>query len=88
MSHGLYWRPVPKDQPPPESASSLKHLLIPKLWGDSTPPLGDETEAGRDLIPYLEGIRDSTGDSDMKEDAAGLIAAIREHGAVEMWVGA
>jgi hypothetical protein len=33
MSTSMYWRPVPKDLPEPESVSGVKRLLAERLWG-------------------------------------------------------
>jgi len=89
MSSTLYFRAVPKDLPPASSASSLKHLLGPKLWGgnwSSAYGLENTATATADLIPYLEGIRDA-GNEEMREDADDLIAALKEHGEVDLWIG-
>jgi hypothetical protein len=82
----MYWRPVPKDLPEPESVSGVKRLLAERLWGHDGSLYGEPIEVGKSLIPYLEGIADA-GSGERKEDAEALIAAIREHGSIELWIG-
>lgn len=82
MSTDLHWMPAPKDQPPPEIlGSALKRCLARRLWGHDGSLRGETVEVHESLLPYLEGLVDGKVDG-----AAELVAAIREHGAVLLWI--
>lgn len=84
MSKSLYWRPAPV-RPEGESLSlALRHILGLRLWGDETPPLGAVRELDIDVpgtAAYLEDLADAG-----TEDAAELLAALRKHRRIELWV--
>lgn len=87
MSFGLYWRPAPKEVPPAHDLPvDLKYVLARRLWGHDGTLRGEAVLTGT-IIPYLEGIADARGNSDAAEGARELIKAIKEHGAVELWIG-
>lgn len=87
MSTSLYWRPAPREVPPSNTLGGmLKSRIARRLWdhdGSLTEP--EPLEVGKELMPYLEGLRDG-GSGELSEDAAELTEAIREHGAVEIWI--
>lgn len=82
MSFGLYYRPVPKEIPPAiDLPVDLKYPLARRFLGHDGSLRGEMTVT-REHIPYLEGLADGG-----TEGAAELIAAVREHEAVELWIG-
>jgi hypothetical protein len=86
MSSSLYWRPVPREVPPANSLPyGLKKALARRYWDHDGSLNGDMIEISEADVPYLEGIRDAAS-GEVSEGAAGLIEAIREYGAVEIWI--
>lgn len=82
MSTSLYWRPVPQDTPPARDLPyDLKKAISQRFWGHDGSLYGDEVELTQAHVMYLEGLRDAGVDG-----AADLIAAIRAHGAIELWI--
>lgn len=82
MSSNLYWRPVPKEQPPKrELPFELKKALAQRLWGHDGSLYGDAVDLDERIVPYLEGLADGG-----IVGASELLAAIREHGEVELWI--
>lgn len=82
MSSTLYWRPAPKDVPAPRDLpTGLKWALARRLWGHDGSLNGDEIELDEAIVPYLEGLADGG-----VEGAADLIAALRAHGTVLLWI--
>lgn len=82
MSTSLYWRPAPKDVPPADTLpSELKKALARRYWDHDGSMWADEREFDSADVPYLEGLRDAGLDG-----AAELIAAIKKHGRVEVWI--
>ena len=82
MSTDLYWMPSPKESPPPEVLDTdLKRILARRLWNHDGSLHGEAREVTSALIPYLEGLADGGVDG-----AAELIAAIREHHTVLIWI--
>lgn len=84
MSRSLYWRPAPKDPPPgaqlPDDLMFALRKRAERDWG----LLSGGIPLDKADIPYLEGLADGGGE-ELAEGANELIAAIREHGAVEVW---
>lgn len=78
MSSTLHWRPTPPTLPPTGASSDLKHPLTKRYRLQYDEPY----QLNSDDLPYLEGLRDAG-----MGDAATLIADIRDHGSVEVWVG-
>jgi hypothetical protein len=78
MSTNLFWRPIPDDEPLPYV---LKQLLGRKIWDDGGLH-GEWTEIGRELLPWLEGVRDAGGE--VGTEAQQLIALINVHGTIEV----
>lgn len=86
MSFGLYYRPVPKEVPPAGDLPVALKYVIARRFFDHDGSLRGRALLDRRMIPYLEGIADAnTGEA--SEGAAELIKAIREHDAVELWIG-
>ncbi len=82
MSTDLWYRPVPKDQPPAETLPyPLKRAIARRYWDHDGTLCGDELEFTAADVPYLEGLADGG-----VEGARELIGAIREHGAVILWI--
>ncbi len=87
MSTNLYMRPVPREQPPAEELPfGLKKAISQRLWGHDGSLYGDEVEVGPSMVPYLEGLADG-GSGEISAGATELLAAIRTHGAVTLWIG-
>jgi hypothetical protein len=80
MSSNLYWRtPNPQGQ---NFAYTLKFQLREYFGGEY---IGQWTQVGPDLIPFLEGVVAGAGKkSDVAKEAQFLIDKIREHGSVEI----
>lgn len=82
MSTALYWRPAPKDEPPPDSLSDhLKRILARRFWDHDGSLYADTVTMTRDDLAYVEGLKDA-----MVADANVLYEAIKEHGDVEIWI--
>jgi hypothetical protein len=83
VSSSLYWRPAPTDRPAPRDLpEGLKKALANRFWGHDGSLFGDEIELDERAVPYLDGL------SDGRVDGAGdLIAAIRAHGKILLWIG-
>jgi hypothetical protein len=78
-----HWRPAPKDAPPPgELPEALGKAIERRLWDDYGHLREEVFEVGFEIIPYLEGLEDGNVDG-----AAELLAAIREHDRVWLWIG-
>jgi hypothetical protein len=86
MSFGLYWRPVPKEIPPARDLPVALKYPLARRYMDHDGSLRGETTVTKADIPYLEGLADG-GSLEVAEGAAELIAAVREHDAVELWIG-
>lgn len=87
MSSSLYWRPAPKEEPPAHDLPfGLKKAISQRFWGHDGSLYGDKVEMGASVIPYLEGLADG-GTEEIADGARELIAAIRKHGTVEVWIG-
>lgn len=84
MTTTMYWRPAPKETPPAHDLpDTLKRILARRYWDHDGSLYGGEVGLGTVADrTYLEGLRDAgvTG-------AAALLAAVIEHGAVELWIG-
>ena len=81
MSTSLYWAPPPVE--PKEHSIGLKHEIcryIDKEWN------GDPMDvmAGKELIPFLEGIMSVSTES-RYHYAKDLIAAINKYGKVQLY---
>ena len=74
MSTNLYFRPVPKEIPPARDIGALKRRLGKRLWGHDGTLHGDTLIVGKELLPYLEGLKDA-GTGETAEDATKLIEA-------------
>lgn len=77
MSRTLYWQPVLYDKRPLPDAL---RLLLAERWPNLNEPMnlsGSEETA----ICYLEGLRDAN-----VVGAQELLAAVREHGEVTIWL--
>lgn len=87
MSTNLYWRPLPKRVPEPQSGYALKWAIARRFGGfDGSCREGPFTFDGS-VIPWLEGVRDASDDEASKE-AARLIKCIRDNPqGVEVWIG-
>jgi hypothetical protein len=86
MSSSLYWRQAPREAPPANRLPyGLKKALARRYWDHDGSLPGDLTELGKSSLDYLEGIRDGA-DEQTSQGAAELISAIREYGAVEIWI--
>ena len=85
MSLGLYYRPVPKDIPPAEELPYELKAIISRRYLGSDGSVRGECVLDRGDTAYLEGIADSYGPA--ADGAAELVQAIREHGAVTLWIG-
>lgn len=72
------WRSVCR--PGGELPCELKYKLSRKLWGTDGSIGGDPAIVGKQLVPYLEGLRDAG-----VEGASELIGLIKTHGTVELW---
>ena len=82
LSTNLYWRPAPKEEPPADTlADDLKRILARKFWGHDGSLWGETFIITRDELEYLEGLKDAG-----IHDAGTLIAAIKAHGNVELWI--
>jgi hypothetical protein len=82
VSNNLYWRPVPKEVAPPgDLPDGLRFALARRLWDHDGSLRGDTLEVGPELRPYLEGLADGR-----VEGAGELLAAIKEHGQVLIWI--
>lgn len=81
MSSSLYWRPVPKLPEGQELPFELKKRLGRRIWNHDGSLTSDEYEVGNELVPYLEGLADGN-----VPGAAELVAAIEEHGQVQIWI--
>lgn len=81
MSASLHWRPVARE-PHPTLPYALRRVLGTKLWGEGEFGVNSPVEVGKSLLPYLEGLADAGVDG-----AAELVAIIRQHGVVELWIG-
>lgn len=83
MSSSLYWRPAPKGVPEPRDLpEQLKKALANRFWGHDGSLLGEEVELDERIVPYLDGLSDGRVDG-----ADDLIAAIRAHGEILLWIG-
>jgi hypothetical protein len=78
MSQSLYWKPI-KPQRHSSLPSQLKFILQKRYDGLET---GESIILGEAVQPYLEGLADAG-----IEGAKELIAAIKRHEQVEIWVG-
>lgn len=86
MSFSLYYRPVPKEIPPPRDLPvGLKYVIAPR-WFDHDGSLRGRCVLDKRHVPYLEGIADANR-GEASQGAAELVGAIGEHGAVELWIG-
>lgn len=87
MSFSMYARPAPVNLPEPEYLGQLKYKLARRLW-DHDGSLRSEPElVGRELLPYLEGMRDGAS-GNLSEDAGKLIDLIEANAqGVLIWVG-
>lgn len=84
MSSNLYWRPVPVPPREGDLPFALKKVLARKLWDHDGSLSSDPAELDRDdpaLVGYLQGLRDAA-----VEGADVLLAAVQEHGRVEVWI--
>jgi hypothetical protein len=86
VSFGLYYRPVPKEIPSATDLPvALKYPLARRWFGHDGTVRGQMTVTVSD-VPYLDGLADA-GAPEIAEGARELIAAVKEHGAVELWIG-
>lgn len=86
MSTSLYWRPAPKPTREEELPFALKKALARRLWGHDGSLYGDTRELDARIVPYLEGLVDG-GMAEVAAGAYDLIAAIKEHETIEVWIG-
>jgi len=78
----MYWRPSPP--PPPlggDVPDRLRQLLGRRLWDHDGSLVSDPYTLNAADLEYLAGLRDAGVDG-----ADGLMRAIAEHGAVEVWI--
>lgn len=85
MSSNLYMRPVPKNPPRDDLPFGLKKAIAQRFWGHDGSLFGDAIQVDRSWVMYFEGLRDS-GNGEVAEGAAEVLAAIRDHGVVELWI--
>jgi hypothetical protein len=81
VSPSLHWKPVPK---PPEDNDidyDLALKLRKRIWEGNGTSFSIPVEVGEEIIPYLHGLMDCNVDG-----AAELIAEIREHGAIILYM--
>jgi hypothetical protein len=81
MSSDLYWRPaVP---PPPKNvlAPDLKYAISQRFWDHDGSLNGHELQVDEENAAYFEGLADAG-----VEGADAVVTAIREHGAILLWI--
>lgn len=82
MSTNLYWLPAPTNPPKPrELPFQLKKALADRFWGHDGSLYGSPVTLGQEYTLYVDGLADAG-----VEGAADLLAAIRAHGAVQLWI--
>lgn len=82
MSSSMYWRPAPKEVPPPNELSYELKKAVARRWWDHDGSLnGGEIEIGRGHLNYLQVLADGG-----VEGADDLIKAVEEHGNVLVWI--
>lgn len=84
MSSDLYWLPPPTEQ----KKNHIRYLKyeIGGYYEEDYNGGNMEREAGKELIPFLQGII-AVGSPEQKTDAKKLIAAIEKHGSVQLIIG-
>lgn len=86
MSSSLYWRPAPKDPPPRRHLPfGLKKAIAQRIWGHDGSLYGDAVEIDLSWTMYFEGLRDA-GNSEIAEGAREVLAALAEHGKIELLI--
>lgn len=83
MSTALYWRPAAPPPPGRKLPYELKPLLGQRIWQHDGTLNGDPADLSEADVPYLEGLFDA-GSEMVREGARELIAAIAEHGVIEV----
>jgi hypothetical protein len=86
VSFGLYYRPVPKEIPPATDLPVALKYPLARRYMDHDGSMRGQMVVTAAHVPYLEGLADG-GSPEVAEGAAGLIAAVKEYGAVELWIG-
>lgn len=82
MSTSLYWMPPPNERDE-KCIGSIKWTIAKHLdpdWNGN----GESWMVGKELIPFLMGIKAGNGSGDMGRDAESLIKAIEKFGQVEL----
>ncbi len=87
MSTNLFWAPVTAsaDRSLPKA---LKYIIARRLWDHDGSLSGEPVVINASEVPYLEGIRDATSDTDVNRAARQLIEAIIKHGTIELSIRA
>lgn len=82
MSSRMYWRPAQVDPPRNDLPYALKHAIARRFWGHDGSLYGEEIMFDKAMLGYLEGLADAKVDG-----ASDLVAAIKTHGVVSVWIG-
>lgn len=81
MKTNLYWRPVQPTRSH-QLPHALKSILARRYWGQGGVAEPDSPyRMDDDEVPYLTGLLDAD-----VAGAADLIAALRQHRSVEVWI--
>lgn len=82
MGAHIGWEPVVKPPIGGELSTAMKHALAERYTGGDT-AAAKGIELGKVDLPWLEGVAVGAAEGDdLHDDAATLIAAIREYGSV------
>lgn len=85
MSFGLYWEPAEPTRGIPLPIQ-LKYTLARRFF-DHDGTLRGDVFLGRGHVLYLEGVRDATNNSEVRQGAEALIDALEKHNTIRVWIG-
>jgi hypothetical protein len=86
MSSTAYYCPVIPDTKF-SLCSAMKFILIRYLT-DTIPASTPMAEMDETSLQFLDGVVAATEETDVREDATAIIAAIKKHGRVRFWIEA